>query len=251
MLCLSALLAHSNAMPEVYRQDRGYGTRNLVSRDGRESCRGPDGCGTTLVSPAPHTTTVDPMGHAQETDRSVEAVARSLKSGGSRWSRRDHGRAAAQRAFLEEILEVVPVHAYDRVVANHHGALLAHVQRTGGTRGAHDLIIAATARTADPNPVNCSVTPPLRPQERFVQQSDGRGGGRRPSLPAGQPPGTGRGLGLPTANARTRPVRPPALSGRCRGRSAPGPVWRRSRGGAGRTGPRCWPAASSGCTAWC
>jgi len=135
------------------------------------------------------------MGHAQETDRSVEAVARSLKSGGSRWSRRDHGRAAAQRAFLEEILEVVPVHAYDRVVANHHGALLAHVQRTGGTRGAHDLIIAATARTAhpardgDPQSAldrvtvvllhNCSVTPPLRPQERFVQQSDGRGGGRR------------------------------------------------------------------------
>jgi hypothetical protein len=87
------------------------------------------------------------------------------------------------------------VHAYDRVVANHHGALLAHVQRTGGTRGAHDLIIAATARTADPardgDPQsaldrvtvvllhNCSVTPPLRPQERFVQQSDGRGGGRR------------------------------------------------------------------------
>jgi len=57
---------------------------------------------------------------------------------------RDPGRATAQRAFLEEILEVLPVHA----VANHHGALLAHVQRTGGTRGAHDLVIAATARTA-------------------------------------------------------------------------------------------------------
>jgi len=95
------------------------------------------------------------------------------------------------------------VHAYDRVVANHHGALLAHVQRTPGTR-AHDLIIAVTARTADLDPVDCSVTSPLRPQERFVQQSDGRGGGRRPSLPAGQPPGTGRGLGLPTANARPR-----------------------------------------------
>lgn len=61
---------------------------------------------------------------------------------------RDPGRAAAQRAFLEEILEVLPVHAYDRVVADHHGALLAHVQRTGSTRGAHDLIIAATARAA-------------------------------------------------------------------------------------------------------
>ncbi len=56
---------------------------------------------------------------------------------------RDPGRATAQRAFLEKILEVLPVHA----VANHHGALLAHVQRTGGTRGAHDLVIARTDRS--------------------------------------------------------------------------------------------------------
>jgi tRNA(fMet)-specific endonuclease VapC len=61
----------------------------------------------------------------------------------------DPGRAAAQRAFLDEILDVVPVHAYDRAVANHHGSLLAHVQRTGGKRGVHDLIIAATARAAE------------------------------------------------------------------------------------------------------
>lgn len=61
----------------------------------------------------------------------------------------DPGRAAAQTAFLDEILDVVPVHTYDRAVANHHGALLAHVQRTGSTRGVHDLIIAATARATE------------------------------------------------------------------------------------------------------
>lgn len=61
----------------------------------------------------------------------------------------DPGRAAAQRAFLEEVLEVLTVHEYDRDVAEHHAALLAHVQRTGSKRGAHDLIIAATARAAD------------------------------------------------------------------------------------------------------
>ncbi len=61
----------------------------------------------------------------------------------------DPGRSAAQRAFLDEVLQVLPVHEYDRDVAEHHAALLAHVQRTGGTRGAHDLIIAATARAAD------------------------------------------------------------------------------------------------------
>lgn len=61
----------------------------------------------------------------------------------------DPGRAAARRAFLDEVLQVLPVHDYDRAVAEHHAALLAHVQRTGGKRGAHDLIVAATARAAD------------------------------------------------------------------------------------------------------
>lgn len=61
----------------------------------------------------------------------------------------DAGRSAAQRAFLDEVLEVLPVHEYDRTVAEHHAALLAHVRRAGTTRGAHDLIIAATARATD------------------------------------------------------------------------------------------------------
>lgn len=61
----------------------------------------------------------------------------------------DPGRSAAQRAFLDEVLEVLPVHEYDRTVAEHHAALLAHVQRDGRRRGAHDLIIAATARATD------------------------------------------------------------------------------------------------------
>lgn len=61
----------------------------------------------------------------------------------------DPGRSVAQRGFLDEVLQVLPVHEYDRDVAQHHAALLAHVQRTGSKRGAHDLIIAATARAAD------------------------------------------------------------------------------------------------------
>lgn len=61
----------------------------------------------------------------------------------------DPARAAAQRAFLDEVLQVLPVHDYDRAVAEHHAALLAHVQRSGGRRGAHDLIIAATALATD------------------------------------------------------------------------------------------------------
>lgn len=58
----------------------------------------------------------------------------------------DPGRAAAQRAFLEDVLVVVPIADYDGAVAEHHAALLAHTHRTGNRRGVHDLIIAATAR---------------------------------------------------------------------------------------------------------
>lgn len=58
-------------------------------------------------------------------------------------------RRAAQRAFLDDLLEVVPVEDYTAAVVEHHAALLAHVRRSGRRRGAHDLVIAATARAAD------------------------------------------------------------------------------------------------------
>jgi tRNA(fMet)-specific endonuclease VapC len=60
----------------------------------------------------------------------------------------DPGRAAVQRAFLEEVLRVVPVLDYDEEVAGHHAELLAHVRRNGEPRGAHDLLVAATARSS-------------------------------------------------------------------------------------------------------
>jgi tRNA(fMet)-specific endonuclease VapC len=58
----------------------------------------------------------------------------------------DHGRRAVQRAFLDEVLGAVPVEDYDPIVARHHAELLVHTQRVGQPRGAHDLIVAATAR---------------------------------------------------------------------------------------------------------
>lgn len=52
----------------------------------------------------------------------------------------------AQRAeFLVRVLETLPVEPYDLSTAEAHGRLLAHVSRNGEKRGAHDLIIAATA----------------------------------------------------------------------------------------------------------
>jgi len=55
-------------------------------------------------------------------------------------------RRAAHSAFLAEFLAVTPVVDYTTSVVEHHAELLAHLQRTGQARGAHDLIIAATAR---------------------------------------------------------------------------------------------------------
>jgi predicted nucleic acid-binding protein len=56
------------------------------------------------------------------------------------------GRRGKRARFVAAILDAVAVEAYDPDVADAHAALLTHVRRTGTPRGAHDLIIAATAR---------------------------------------------------------------------------------------------------------
>lgn len=54
-------------------------------------------------------------------------------------------KAAARTAFLEDVLATIPVIAYDLAVAEAHARLLVEVRRQGTPRGAHDLVIAATA----------------------------------------------------------------------------------------------------------
>jgi tRNA(fMet)-specific endonuclease VapC len=57
------------------------------------------------------------------------------------------GRRRVERErFVAAVLAAVSVEVYDLDVAEAHAALLAHVRRKGTPRGAHDLIIAATAR---------------------------------------------------------------------------------------------------------
>jgi tRNA(fMet)-specific endonuclease VapC len=58
----------------------------------------------------------------------------------------DNERRTKREAFLDAALEAFSVEGYDLDVARAHGALLAHTRRVGQPRGAHDLIIAATAR---------------------------------------------------------------------------------------------------------
>lgn len=51
--------------------------------------------------------------------------------------------------FVAAVLDAVSVEAYDLDVAEAHALLLAHVRRKGTPRGAHDLIIAATAHARE------------------------------------------------------------------------------------------------------
>lgn len=61
----------------------------------------------------------------------------------------DRRRRGPRRAFVEAILDAIPVEPYDLGTARAHASLLAHVRRAGRPRGAHDLIIAATALSTD------------------------------------------------------------------------------------------------------
>lgn len=59
------------------------------------------------------------------------------------------GRRQTRRsAYVDDLVASVPIIDYDRLVAESHAELLAEVRRQGRPRGAHDLIIAATARAA-------------------------------------------------------------------------------------------------------
>ncbi|MER7820269.1 PIN domain-containing protein [Streptomyces sp. NPDC096153] len=53
----------------------------------------------------------------------------------------------ARQTFVDTVLATIPVEEYTVDVARAHARLLAHVRKVGQPRGAHDLIIAATALT--------------------------------------------------------------------------------------------------------
>jgi tRNA(fMet)-specific endonuclease VapC len=58
----------------------------------------------------------------------------------------DKRNRARRSAFVDDVLAAIPVEDYDLDVARTHAELLAHVRGAGRPRGAHDLIIAATAK---------------------------------------------------------------------------------------------------------
>ena len=57
-------------------------------------------------------------------------------------------RKTSRREFLDAIIATLPIIGYDLEVARAHATLLVATRKTGTLRGAHDLIIAATARAS-------------------------------------------------------------------------------------------------------
>lgn len=61
----------------------------------------------------------------------------------------DSRRSRSRRAFVAALRELVDVVDYSWPVAGEHARLLAHVRRSGRPRGAHDLVVTATAVAGD------------------------------------------------------------------------------------------------------
>jgi tRNA(fMet)-specific endonuclease VapC len=69
------------------------------------------------------------------------------------------GRRRQQRQrFVDDVCEVIPILAYDRSVADEHADLLVAVRHAGRPRGAHELIVAATARVSKRTVVTSDLT---------------------------------------------------------------------------------------------
>ena len=59
------------------------------------------------------------------------------------------GRKDTRQGFVNALVDSIAVLDYDLKVAAAHAVLLAHVRTSGKPRGAHDLVIAATARASN------------------------------------------------------------------------------------------------------
>lgn len=80
---------------------------------------------------------------AEDDDLVIAAITVAELRTGIELASEDH--RGARGEFLVRVLETLPVEPYDLTTAEAHGRLLAYVHRGGTKRGAHDLVIAATA----------------------------------------------------------------------------------------------------------
>jgi len=64
----------------------------------------------------------------------------------------------ARTAYVDDIASTIPIVDYDLDVAEAHAVLLVEVRSQGRPRGAHDLIIAATAKASTRTVVSADPT---------------------------------------------------------------------------------------------
>lgn len=109
---------------------------------------------TVLIDAERDSTAVDDV-IADDDDTAIAAVTIAELQVGA--SLAQGKRRTARQAFIDAVVAVVPVLSYDLSVAAAHARLLVATRKAGPPRGAHDLIIAATAAvggrvivTADP-----------------------------------------------------------------------------------------------------
>lgn len=67
-------------------------------------------------------------------------------------------RKVTRDAYVNDVISTIPVLDYDVEVAEAHARLLVEVRSQGKPRGAHDLIIAATARAFERTVVSADDT---------------------------------------------------------------------------------------------
>ena len=99
---------------------------------------------TTILIAAERSATAIEQVVADEDDVVIAAITAAELLVGVALADRRHKRS--RRAFVDSLLATIPVEPYDLRVARAHAELLAHTRTTGRARGAHDLLIAATAR---------------------------------------------------------------------------------------------------------
>jgi tRNA(fMet)-specific endonuclease VapC len=83
---------------------------------------------------------------ADDDEAAIAAITLAELHAGVRLAKGNRGER--RQAFLDAVAATLPVLGYDTSVALAHAELLFHVRQQGEPRGAHDLIIAATARAA-------------------------------------------------------------------------------------------------------
>jgi tRNA(fMet)-specific endonuclease VapC len=98
---------------------------------------------TVLIAAERSTAAIEDVIHDEDDVAMAAITAAELLVGVHLGDRR---RTSARRTFVDQLLSSIPVEAYDLDTARIHAELLVHARKQGRTRGAHDLLIAATAR---------------------------------------------------------------------------------------------------------